>query len=484
MGKPKARKQVTPAPELPPPAETPAPRVWRPRPYQLEPMNAIRQGIRRVLAIWHRRGGKDRTTLQLEADEMREHVGNYWHLYPKLTQAKKAIWNGVDPATGQRFIDELFPLEHRDYTNEQDMFIRMDNGSTWQLAGSDNYDRLVGSNVLGCGFSEWALSDPAAWEYIRPILAENGGWAFFNSTYRGRNHCYQMAKALADNPDWFISVRGAQQGGKFIYPELRTTTREDGSPVISYEAIAKEVRDGMSEALARQEFYCDPMAAQPGAMYGATMQTLLEQRSGRHLHDATYPVYAAWNLDNAPSNYSVVFFQERGGNELAVIGSRSWMFEPLHNCFADLATFPWRAARDLIMFDKEGVWASLFDSHQRKPELVFPLDQGRVSAITNAMLTRTHIDTMPRSYAGKGIATNNELLVDSLLGYRVRALETGTERENFDHKPLVTYERYLAGAAELFATWQFTRDPKRGRSRRSQYGVNGRELSAYDRTVI
>ena len=449
-------------------------------------MDKVRAGIRRVLAIWLRRGGKDRTTLQLEAEEMRAHVGGYWHLYPKLTQARKAIWNGVDPETKRRFMDDLFPLEERDYTNEQDMFIRMNNGSTWQLGGSDHYDRLVGSNILGCGISEWALSDPAALGYIEPIMIENGGWIFLNSTYRGRNHCYQMAKSLEGNPDWFLSIRGAQQGGQFVYPGLKEAKRSDGSPVVAYAEIEKAVRAGtMTEALARQEFYCDPMAAQPGAIYGATMQTLIAQRAGRQLYDATYPVFAAWNLDNAPANYAVVFFQERGGNELAVIGSRSWMFVPLHECFADLATFPWKVARDLIMFDKEGVWSGIFDAHERRPELVFPFDQGRVSAITNALLSRTHIDTMPRPYAGKGIATNNELLVDSLLGYRVRERESAAEaeRENFDAVPLVTYERYLAGAMELFATWQFVRDPKRGRSRRSQYGP-GRERSDYDRTVI
>jgi len=29
---------------------------------------------------------------------------------------------------------------------------------------------------------------PAAWNYLRPILAENKGWAAFVSTPRGKNH--------------------------------------------------------------------------------------------------------------------------------------------------------------------------------------------------------------------------------------------------------------------------------------------------------
>ena len=58
----------------------------------------------------------------------------------------------------------------------------------WQMAGSDNFDSLVGSNPVGVVFSEWALSHPDAWEYLRPILVENDGWALFIYTPRGRNH--------------------------------------------------------------------------------------------------------------------------------------------------------------------------------------------------------------------------------------------------------------------------------------------------------
>src|SRR3954453_16142800 len=59
------------------------------------------------------------------------------------------------------------------------MLIETVNGSIWQMAGSDNFDSLVGSNPVGVVFSEWALSHPDAWECLRPILVENEGWALF-----------------------------------------------------------------------------------------------------------------------------------------------------------------------------------------------------------------------------------------------------------------------------------------------------------------
>src|SRR3546814_12862572 len=74
------------------------------------------------------------------------------------------------------------------------MFIRFKSGSTWQLVGSDRYNSLVGAGVAGVTFSEFALANPSAWGYIRPMLEENDGWATFITTPRGRNH----AKALFD----------------------------------------------------------------------------------------------------------------------------------------------------------------------------------------------------------------------------------------------------------------------------------------------
>ena len=41
-------------------------------------------------------------------------------------------------------------------------------------------------------FSEWALSNPAVWSYLRPILADNDGWLSLYPQQRGKNHFYKM----------------------------------------------------------------------------------------------------------------------------------------------------------------------------------------------------------------------------------------------------------------------------------------------------
>ncbi len=73
---------------------------------------------------------------------------------------------------------------------------------------TDNFDGIMSTNPIGCVFAEYSLQDPRAWDYIRSILRENGGWAIFDFTPRGRNHgyaLYQIARKLQaeGDPTWF-----------------------------------------------------------------------------------------------------------------------------------------------------------------------------------------------------------------------------------------------------------------------------------------
>ena len=90
---------------------------------------------------------------------MFKRVGTYWHLFPVQTQARKAIWSGID-CEGRPILEQVFPQAIRKRTSSQEMLIELVNGSTWQLTGSDNYNNLVGSNPVGVIFDEWSLCDP------------------------------------------------------------------------------------------------------------------------------------------------------------------------------------------------------------------------------------------------------------------------------------------------------------------------------------
>src|SRR5215475_7704425 len=175
---------------------------WQPRAYQRKLWDYLERGGKRAVAIWHRRAGKDEICLHWAAVAAHQRVGVYWHMLPEQAQARKAIWDAVNPWTGQRRINEAFPRELRESTRETDMAIRFRSGSLWELVGSDNYNSLVGSPPIGVVFSEYALADPSAWGYLRPILAENGGWSLFITTPRGRNHASTFYEAARADDTW------------------------------------------------------------------------------------------------------------------------------------------------------------------------------------------------------------------------------------------------------------------------------------------
>ncbi len=221
------------------------PNDWRPLPHQerLYRQFGHNHAFTRGCAIWHRRAGKDSVALNLTARDMFRRVGTYWHLFPEQTQARRAIWNGID-GKGRRIIDQVFPPQVRRRVNANEMLLETVNGSIWQMAGSDNFDSLVGSNPVGVVFSEWALAHPDAWDYIRPILVENDGWALFIYTPRGHNHGYTTWLNAVEADGWFSE---------------RLTIEDTG--LISGDQIDAERRSGMSEGKVRQEFYCSFEAA-------------------------------------------------------------------------------------------------------------------------------------------------------------------------------------------------------------------------------
>ena len=148
------------------------PNNWEPRDYQLPLWSYLQGGGLRADVAAHRRWGKDEVALHWTATQMVQRPGSYWHMLPEASQARKAIWDAVNPHTGLRRIDEAFPPALRENTREQDMFIRFKNGATWQVVGSDNYNSLVGSPPVGVIFSEWSIARPDAWTYMRPTGGE------------------------------------------------------------------------------------------------------------------------------------------------------------------------------------------------------------------------------------------------------------------------------------------------------------------------
>lgn len=202
----------------------------------------------------HRRGGKDKTCINICAAASCERVGTYLYLFPQHNQARRVIWNGID-GNGMRFIDH-FPKELIKKVNNTDMAITVRNGSVFQLAGSDNFNALMGTNPVGIVSSEFPLHHPMARQLLSPILAENGGWEILQGTPRGRNHAHDVYEKVRYEKDWFVKTLTVED-----------TFKNDGTRVISADDIDAERRSGMSEELIQQEFYCSWSVGNVGAFY-------------------------------------------------------------------------------------------------------------------------------------------------------------------------------------------------------------------------
>lgn len=253
----------------------------------------LENGGKRALGIWHRRAGKDDVLLNRTAVAAFERPATYWTALPEYAQARKALWNAVDPHTGKRRIDQAFPHELREATNEQEMFIRFRNGSTWQLVGSDRYDSLVGAGVAGVTFSEFALANPSAWGYIRPMLEENNGWAAFITTPRGNNHAKSLYDVAKSDPRWFAQVLSVNETGALNAEQQREA-------LIEYQAI---YGIDFGRAMFEQEYLCSFSGAMIGAYWGAEINRA--ERDGRIREcpiDWSHPVHTAWDLGKAVNN--------------------------------------------------------------------------------------------------------------------------------------------------------------------------------------
>jgi phage terminase large subunit len=283
---------------------------WTPRPHQIRLWRYLHEGGKRAIAIWHRRAGKDDVCLHHAAvSAAQPPAKNLWHCLPEYEQARKAIWSAVNPHTGRRRIDEAFPPEIRASTNDSTMFIRFKTGSTWQCVGSDRYDSTVGSGPAGIVYSEFALQNPSAWAYHRPMLEENDGWACFISTPRGHNHCKTMYEHALTRSDWFAEKLTARDTGALSQAQLLEALDE-------YKALYGE---DMGRAAFEQEYECSFNAAVVGSLLGREMAAVRDEERIRDDVVAIEgaPVHRAWDL-GMTDDTSIWFWQVQGG-QIAIL---------------------------------------------------------------------------------------------------------------------------------------------------------------------
>lgn len=258
-------------------------------------------GFKRAALVWHRRAGKDKACWCYLLARAAYEKGTYYYIFPTYTQGKKALWEAIGK-------DEVNYIEHIPAAaiigapNQTEMKINLLNGSVVQIVGAEEFNRLMGTNPRGLVFSEYSIQNPNCWRYMEPILMENGGWAIFNLTPRGKNHGYELwAMAQANQDEWYCSLQTIEDTG-----------------VISPDEIAKMRRQGVSEEFIQQEFYCSFEGSVHGAIYAAQIrQARADGRIGNVPHDPHLPVYTAWDL--GIDDHMAIWFCQLYGQEVRLI---------------------------------------------------------------------------------------------------------------------------------------------------------------------
>lgn len=273
--------------------ETQLPFNYKARHYQAPFWKAMRSKKRAVL-VWHRRAGKEKTSWNYLLTQACQKVGTYYYFFPHFNQGRKILWDGIDK-DGFRFLDHIPKHLVAGNPNSTEMKVRLKNGSLIQVIGTDHIDGIVGTNPVGCVFTEYSLQDPKAWTLIRPILRENGGWAIFNFTPRGANHGKELYDMARGNADWFC--------------QLLTV---DDTGVLNESDIQKERDEGMSEDFIQQEYFCSFTLGVEGSYYARYLeQARDEDRVGRVPLDPQKRVFTAWDLGYGDST-AIVFYQVCG----------------------------------------------------------------------------------------------------------------------------------------------------------------------------
>jgi hypothetical protein len=266
---------------------------FTPRSYQLELFKAMDSGVNRAFVVFHRRAGKDISCFNYMIKRAIQDRGIYYYVFPQFNQGRRILWDNKD-------FMSYCPNEIVERKNSVEMKIELVNGSIIQIIGSDHYDALRGTSPKGVIMSEYAFQHPLAWETIRPILVENGGWIIFNTTPNGKNHAFDLWEYAKQNDTWYTDLKSVE--------DTKSVDME----------LLKEEEESMEKSMFRQEYYCDFNSGAIGAYYSEEIKWLYDNNRVRQVdYDPNMPVMTFWDLGiNDPT--AIWFIQDFHG-ELRVI---------------------------------------------------------------------------------------------------------------------------------------------------------------------
>jgi predicted phage terminase large subunit-like protein len=150
-----------------------------------------------------------------------------WYVAPTFGQAKDIMWNLLKDI-GSDIIESAL---------ENTATLRLINGRTIKLKGSDRPDTLRGVSLAYVVLDEYASMKPEVWDLIiSPALADTKGSALFIGTPDSKNHFYDL---------WLQSAK-LEEWEQFQF-------NSTDNPIIDPKEI-EQARTRMSKEAFRQEF--------------------------------------------------------------------------------------------------------------------------------------------------------------------------------------------------------------------------------------
>lgn len=196
-------------------------------PWQQQVMEASERF--KVVAAGRRCGKSRLAAWMLIINALQAERGHVFYVAPTQGQARDIMW-GV-------LLELAHPIVSSSHVNN--MQIKLINGATISLKGSDRPDTMRGVSLKFLVLDEYADMKPQVWEEVlRPALADQKGHALFIGTPKGRNHFYELYKY-------------AELEGDETYKAWHFTSYDN--PLLDSEEI-DVAKKSMSSYAFRQEF--------------------------------------------------------------------------------------------------------------------------------------------------------------------------------------------------------------------------------------
>ncbi len=412
--------------------------------HQREGIDAVRDGARWSIWLWHRQSGKGLASLCLLASAAFDRPGLYAHVSPTFSLARRNVWDARSPLDGRPYLDLIHPALVVE-KNEAELSLVMrtrESGKTSriELLSAEDPDRLRGPAYAGVVLDEFATyaSGAEALHVVRPALAASAGWLLITSTPKGMNHLYET---------W----RNAES---FSRQTIGDTRRHDGTPLIPMAHVEQERKECQREEWVRQEFYVEFTAALVSSYYGDLLTRA--EAEGRIVdvpHRPERPVMTGWDLGIADAT-AIIYVQE-AGERLHVIHAED--FEGL-----SLPEILSRTQRHGYVFDPR---------RQLAPHDIEVRDLSvGVSRRDVAARLGTRFTTVPRSGVAEGIDAARRLFPRLVFDRRrcAKLLQALAEYQKvwdpkgktFRDAPLHSWASHYADAMRTFALgYREPRDP-------------------------